>query len=66
MDAHCSIYLGEMMSLCDAKGISSVIKVVPDPRKDIGFTLMEPFHYGKHVQMMTYETLAEAIQSLAA
>jgi hypothetical protein len=66
MDANCSIDLGEMMSLCNAKGISSVMRVVPDPKKDIGFTLMEPFHYGKQVEVMTYETLADAIQSLAA
>ncbi len=66
MDADCSICLGEIMSLCNAKGISAVVRVVPDPRKDIGFTLMGPFHYGKHVEVTTCETLADAIQSLAA
>jgi hypothetical protein len=65
MDAGCSTDLGEMMSLCDAKGISAVLTVVPNPKKDIGFSLMEPFHYGKHVDVMTYESLADAIQSLA-
>jgi len=65
MDAGCSTDLGEMMSLCDAKGISAVLTVVPHPKKDIGFALMEPFHYGKNVDVMTYETLADAIQSLA-
>lgn len=66
MDAGCSTDLGEMMSLCDAKGISAVLTVVPHPKKDIGFALMEPFHYGKDVEMTTHETLADAIQSLAA
>jgi hypothetical protein len=66
MDADCSTDLGEMMSLCDSKGISAVLTVVPNPKKDIGFTVMEPFHYGEGVQVMTYETLADAIQSLAA
>jgi len=65
MDADCSTDLGEIMSLCDAKGIGAVLTVVPNPKKDIGFTVMEPFHYGKHVQVMTYETLADAIHSLA-
>ena len=65
MDADCSTDLGEMMSICDAKGISAVLTVVPHPKKDIGFSLMEPFHYGKDVDVMTYETLADAIQSLA-
>ena len=66
MDADCSIDLGEMMSLCNAKGISAVIRVVPDRKKDIGFTVMGPFHYGKQVTVTTYQTLADAIQSLAA
>jgi hypothetical protein len=66
MDADCSADLGEMMSLCDAKGITAVLTVVPHPKKDIGFGLMEPFHYGKGVQITTHETLADAIQSLAA
>jgi len=66
MDADCSTDLGEMMSLCDAKGISAVLTVVPNPKKDIGFTVMEPFHYGEGVLVKTYDTLADAIQSLAA
>ena len=66
MDADCSTDLGEMMSLCDAKGISAVLTVIPHPKKDIGFALMEPFHYGKDVGVTTHETLADAIQSLAA
>ena len=62
----CATDLGEMMNLCNGKGISAVIRVVPDPRKDIGFTLMSRFHYGKLVEGRTYETLADAVQSLAA
>src|SRR5580692_3787285 len=45
MDADCSKDLGEMMSLCDAKGIGAVLTVVPNPKKDIGFTVLETFHY---------------------
>ena len=65
MDPDCSTDLGEMMSLCDAKGISAVVTVVTDPKKDIGFTIMEPFHYSEHVEVMTCETLADAIHGLA-
>jgi hypothetical protein len=65
MDASCATDLGEMMSLCNGKGIGVAVRVVPDPRKDIGFTLMSQFHYGKHVEVTTYETLADAVQSLA-
>jgi anti-anti-sigma regulatory factor len=66
MDADCATDLGEMMSLCDVKGISAVMTVVPDPKKDIGFFILEPFHYRKEVEQTTHETLADAIQSLAA
>jgi hypothetical protein len=66
MGASCATDLGEMMNLCNGKGISAAIRVVPDPRKDIGFTLMSQFHYGKHVEVTSYETLADAIQNLAA
>jgi len=66
MDTECSAPLGEMMSLCNESGVSAVVRVVPDPTKDIGFTLLEPFHYGKHVGVTTHQTLADAIQSLAA
>ncbi|MEA3188189.1 MAG: hypothetical protein QOD99_2019 [Chthoniobacter sp.] len=64
MHADCSKDLGEMMSLCDEKGISAVVRVVPDPKKDIGFELLGPFHYGKNVEVMTYATLADAVHSL--
>ena len=66
MAASCATGLGEVMNVCNAKGISSDVRVVPDPRKDIGFTLMSQFHYGKQVEVTTYETLADAVQSLAA
>lgn len=66
MAASCATDLGEMMNLCNEKGISAAMRVVPDPRKDIGFTLMSQFHYGKQVDVTTYETLADAIQNLVA
>ena len=66
MAASCATDLGEMMNLCNGKGIRAALRVVPDPRKDIGFTLMSQFHYGKQVDVTTYETLADAIQNLAA
>ena len=65
MSTSCAVHLGEMMSLCNASGVSAIVRVVPDPKKDIGFALMSPFHYGKHVQVSTCETLAEAIQGFA-
>jgi hypothetical protein len=39
--------------------------VIPDPRKDIGFTILSQFHYGPEIRTVTFETLADAVQSLA-
>jgi hypothetical protein len=65
MSVSCAPRLGEMMSRCDARGVSAIIRVVPDPGKDIGFALLSHFHYGKHVKLQTYQTLAEAAHALA-
>jgi hypothetical protein len=39
---------------------------MPDPRKDIGLNILSQFHYGPNVSIATFETLADAIQSIAA
>ena len=46
MDSSCALYVGQIMDLCAAKGAAEVLRVVPDPSKDIGFSLMELFHTG--------------------
>src|SRR4051794_31243867 len=33
------------MDLVNEKGVGTVVRVIPDPRKDIGFQLMSLFHY---------------------
>jgi hypothetical protein len=65
MDAACAVVLGEMMSLCNAKGIGSVLTIVPDRTKDIGFDLLGSFRYGKEVDVTACETLADAMHSIA-
>jgi hypothetical protein len=46
------------------KGVSSVTRVMPDPHKDIGLNILSQFHYGPEIQIATFETLADALQSL--
>ncbi|MEY2504998.1 MAG: hypothetical protein QOG27_1278 [Verrucomicrobiota bacterium] len=38
---------------------------MPDPHRDIGLNILSQFHYGPEVRLMTFETLADAIQALA-
>ena len=65
MEIECAPHLAEMMELSNAKGIKAVVRVIPDPRKDIGFQLLSRFHYDKSVEVKTFDNLAAAIESLA-
>ena len=58
LDAHFA--LEEIMDLCNDHGVSKIIRVIPDPSKDIGFNLMSIFHYSKDVHMHSCQTFKEA------
>jgi hypothetical protein len=64
MEASCAPELGAIMDLCSAKGMLTVVRVIPDPNKDIGFDLISLFHLHPPVKTQTHESLAEAIKSL--
>jgi hypothetical protein len=57
--------IAEIMDAFAAKEVSAVVRVVPDRRRDIGLNILSPFHYGPNVRLLTFETLADAIQALA-
>ena len=52
------------MDLMSKAGISKVVRVIPDPRKDIGLKIMSLFHYSRKVKIVTCETLEEAERAL--
>ena len=62
----CASEIEAMMDLVRKKGVAEVVRVVPDPHKDIGFKVMSFFHYGRAVPVLTCDTLAEASEKLAA
>jgi len=64
MEAACAPELGAIMDQCSEKGMQSVVQVIPDPTKDIGFDLISAFHHQPPVSTQTYQSLAEAIQHL--
>jgi len=64
MDASCAPELGALMDVCSARGMSTVVRVIPDPDKDIGFDLISHFHLPPPVKIQTHEGLAEAINNL--
>jgi len=59
-------FVAEIMDLFVAKKVSAVVRVMPDPHLDIGLNILSPFHYGPDVRLLTFPTLADAIQALAA
>jgi anti-anti-sigma regulatory factor len=66
MDSAAAQHLAEIMDALAEKEVASVTRVMPDPRKDIGLNILSPFHYGRDVTITTFETLADAVQSIAA
>src|SRR4051812_16496302 len=58
-------FIAEIMDAFAAKKVSAVVRVMPDPHKDIGLNILSQFHYGPDVRLMTFETMADAIQALA-
>jgi hypothetical protein len=64
MDLDCVPYIERMMDLCNKKGVEMVVRVIPDPHKDIGLNILSLFHYPRRVRIVTCETLAEAMKVL--
>jgi hypothetical protein len=65
MQTAASPYVAEIMDALAKKKVSSVLRVIPDPRKDIGLNILSQFHYGPEIRTVTFETLGDALQSLA-
>ena len=64
MDAACAPHIRQIMDYANAHGIAAVVRVIPDPHRDIGMQLMSRFHYGPNVQIATTTTLDEAMKIL--
>lgn len=64
MDPAAAPHVAKIMDTLAEKGVSSVTRVMPDPHKDIGLNILSQFHYGPEIQIATFETLADALQSL--
>ncbi len=64
MNTGAARYLAEIMDVLTEKQVASVIRVMPDPHKDIGLNILSQFHYAPEIQITTFQTLADALQSL--
>jgi anti-anti-sigma regulatory factor len=66
MDSVAAPHLAKIMETLTKKGVASVARVMPDPHKDIGLNILSQFHYGPEIHIATFQTLADALQSIAA
>jgi len=64
MDPAAAVPLAEIMDALAEKGVAAVVRVVPDPHKDIGLNILSQFHYGPQIKLATFESLAEALSAL--
>lgn len=64
MEFTCAPEIERIMDICRDKGASIVVRIIPDPKKDIGFKLMSLFHYRHSVPVVTCATVAEAAKAL--
>jgi hypothetical protein len=66
MDSKAAPHIAKIMDALTEKEVASVTRVMPDPHKDIGLNILSQFHYGPDVTITTFETLADAVHSIAA
>ncbi len=65
MDVACATEIGRFMEACNQKGVELVVRVIPDPQKDIGLNILALFHYRKRLRMVTCKNMEEAATQLA-
>ena len=66
MDVKCAPHIEKAMDLCNTKGASIVVRVIPNPQLDIGMSIMSVFHYRGDVQIITCQSRDEAEQILSS
>jgi hypothetical protein len=64
MDTDATSEVGRMMEDAEKWGVELIVRVIPDPSKDIGFNILAMFHYKRQVQMVTCKTMEEAAKTL--
>ena len=65
MDVSCSPLIADIMEMCNAAGVAEVVRIIPDPTRDIGLQILSFFHYGTDVYIRTCASTAEAIEVMA-
>jgi len=57
-------YIAQIMEALAQKQVASVIRIIPDPGKDVGLKMLAQFRYNTELSISTVETLVEALDCL--
>ena len=60
MDVACMTEIGCLMELVGRSGVGLIVRVIPDPAKDIGFNILSIFHYPHRPQIAMCKNMIEA------
>ena len=64
IDLECMTEIGRIMELVDRSGVGLIVRVIPDPAKDIGLNIFSIFHYPHRPQIATCKSMVEASELL--
>lgn len=65
MDVSCASVVAEIMDLCNEAGVATVVRIIPEPKQDIGLQIMSLFHYGNDVCIKTCTSTYEGLKLLS-
>jgi len=60
MDPDCAPWISRVMDQFNRSRVGHIIRVIPDPKKDIGLGILSLFHYTRRVPINTVTTREEA------
>ena len=64
MQVACAAEIGKEMELFEQKEVGLVVRVIPDPTKDIGMNILSMFHYSHRPRTVTCRSMTEAAERL--
>jgi anti-anti-sigma regulatory factor len=64
MGLDCLPEIDRMMDLIGQRGVGLIVRVIPDPKKDIGFNIFSIFHYSRDQKIFTCANMPEAVKYL--
>jgi hypothetical protein len=60
MSLDCVPEIGRGMEILDKRGVELVVRVIPDPSKDIGLNILMHFHYKQWPRVVVCDNMIEA------